>query len=300
MNTYLVFDIGGTNVKYAQMTDSGVIIKKNSVPTPTDTLTHFLLVIEQVIDQYIDEIKGIAISVPGRVDPADDRIYFGGSLPFLNGISFSESLPTCLPITVENDGKAATLAELWRGSLVDVDSGAVVVLGTAVGGGIVINHRLIRGRHDQAAEFSFMKEASADSMTSLFGHRASAVRMIKTISKQIGLSSTIDGKKVFKAITDQNPTALAIFTEFCHSIANLIYNIQIVLDAERYVISGGISLQPQVTLTINQQFDKIRSSNPLIMNTLARPEIVTSKFRNDANLYGALYQMIYKQQQGTT
>ena len=61
-----------------------------------------------------------------------------------------------LPVTIENDGKCAALAEKWKGSLKDCRNGAVVVLGTGVGGGIIIDHKLYRGGHFTAGEYSYI------------------------------------------------------------------------------------------------------------------------------------------------
>ena len=55
-------------------------------------------------------------------------------------------------VTIENDGKCAALAELWCGELSNVENGAVVVLGTGIGGGIIINGKLHKGSHFSAGE----------------------------------------------------------------------------------------------------------------------------------------------------
>lgn len=292
MQTYLVFDIGGTDLKYALINRNGELIFSEKQPTMTASLELFIQQLQQIVDRYLSRISGIAISVPGKVHHPDDLIQFGGMLPFLNGVKLSDYIRASVPIVVENDGKAATLAELWQGKLKAVNDGVVLVLGTAVGGGIVLNHQLIRGSHDQAGELSFMKAGTEFSPLQMFGAKGSAVQMIQQISKQLKLENFTDGPAVFAAINNGQPVAVQLFTAYCYQIATLIQNVQSVIDVERYVIGGGISAQPIVTETINSQLDKLRANNTMISDTLQRPEIVASKFHNLANSYGALYQLI--------
>lgn len=68
----------------------------------------------------------------------------------------------------------------------------------------------------------------------------------------------------------------------------MIYNLQTVLDLQRYVIAGGISTQPQVIEAINEGHDAIRATDPPITETLQRPEIMAAKYRSDANLVGVV------------
>ncbi|MDV0430698.1 ROK family protein [Lactiplantibacillus sp. DA1] len=292
MQQYLVFDIGGTDLKYAIIDRSGKLILKAKQPTQKDSLSQFVQELQVIITQYAGQISGIAISVPGKVHHPDEMIEFGGMLPILNRVRLSDYLDTTVPIVVENDGKAATLAELWQGNLRAVNNGVVLVLGTAVGGGIVLNHHLIRGSHDQAGELSFMKAGQKFTPLEMFGAQGSAVRIIKEISQKLGLPTLTDGVAVFDAIKAGNRVATTIFDHYCYQIATLIQNIQSVIDVERYVVGGGISAQASVVENINRQLDRLRANNSMISSTLQRPEVVTSQFHNLANSYGALYQLI--------
>ena len=61
-----------------------------------------------------------------------------------------------VPVALENDGKAAALAEAWNGNLKDCQDGIAIILGTGVGGGIIKDRRVYRGRHAAAGEFSYL------------------------------------------------------------------------------------------------------------------------------------------------
>jgi len=292
MRNYLVFDIGGTDLKYAIINQAGTLTVSGKTPTVKTSLPAFIQSLQNIINQYETAISGIAVSVPGKIQHPQEVIQFGGMLPFLNGVKLADYLTTTVPIVVENDGKAATLAELWRGNLKTVNNGMVLVLGTAVGGGLVLNRQLVRGSHDQAGELSFMSAGATFAPTEMYGAKGSAVSMINAVATALGLPDQNDGPAVFKALTAGNLTALSIFNDYCQRIAGLIQNVQTVVDVDCFVIGGGIAAQSLVTMTINAEFDQLRQASPMIRDTLTRPQIVTSRYHGKANLYGALYQLL--------
>jgi predicted NBD/HSP70 family sugar kinase len=290
---YLSIDIGGTNIKYALMDGAGKILEKGTEATPTSGLPQFMGTLKEIAGRYADQIKGIAVAAPGKVGADHGTIHFGGALPFLDGLDLREALADVFarPVVVENDGKAAALAELWLGNLKGVQNGAAIVLGTGIGGGIVLDGRLLYGSHQQAGEFSFMSSNYDESqfVKSAAGSTGSAVRLVRTIGTMAQLADPGDGHAVFKLINAHKEPAWTVFEEFTQRIAALILSIQAVVDVDRYVIGGGISAQPIVVTQINQAYSDLFAQNKIIEKTLTRPEIVTAKFGNDANLYGALY-----------
>lgn len=288
-NRYLVFDVGGTKIKYGLIDRAGQLIEKNAIAT-AHNLEDFIDSLQKIIDTYQGRFTGIAFSVPGRVSHDDGLIYGGGSLPFMDHKSLNQLLRTDVPITVENDGKSAALSELWLGNLKGVANGAAIVLGTGVGGGIIMNHQLVYGSHFQAGEVSFLVSNSKKlNYDNLEGSSGSAVKMINACAEKLNLPDKNDGKAVFEEIKRDNPLVMPIFIEYCRNIAILIHNVQSIMDLDRYVIGGGISAQPIVTQTINRAYTSLGKELPIIEATLSQSQIVDSKFKNDANLYGALY-----------
>ena len=288
---YLSIDIGGTNVKYAELNNAGNIIEQGKIKTSHDK-EQFLKNIDQIVEKYVKkEIKGIAFCAPGKI--AHTKIHFGGALPFLDGIDFAVRYKKYdIPVTVINDGKASVLAENWLGSLKDMQNCAAITLGTSVGGGIIVNGKLLNGAHFQAGELSFlqlnMKEPGFDGFA---GGYASAVLMIRNVNEAIENDDETDGLAAFEAINNGNEKAKKIFDEYCKRIAAIIIDIQAVVDLDAIAIGGGISAQPIVVQGINQAYDKVLADNELIRKTFTRPKIVEAKFKNEANLYGALYNL---------
>lgn len=297
MKKYLSFDIGGTNLKYALIDEKGYILEKDRVKTNTENLDAFMESMYQVADKYQDEFSGIAVCAPGKIDTDNKIIYFGGALPFLDGLNLQDALGKRynVPIGVENDGKAAALSEQWLGELHDVNTGVAITLGTGVGGGIVVNNRVLHGWSFQAGELSWMITNSGigvKNMAAYTGFTCSAVNMVKKINLALGNKDLDNGLNAFEAINNGDLRALAIFKRYCRNVAIMIINIQTVINASKVVIGGGISDQKILIEEINNQLHKILENNPMIGKQMIAPEVVAAKHGNDSNLYGALYALL--------
>lgn len=294
MTKYLSIDIGGTNVKYAELNEAGDVIAKDKVKTQQN-LDDFLAEIDQIVEKFqADGLSGIAFCAPGKIE--DTTIRFGGALPFLDGVDFAKRYEKLgLPIAVVNDGKASALAESWLGSLKGVKNGAAIVLGTGVGGGIIVNGQLLAGEHFQAGELSFgilnVDKTGYDAMAGSYG---SAVQMVERVNQAIDNADATDGLAAFATINAGQPEAVAIFKNYCKNVAYLILNVQSVVDLKRIAIGGGISAQDAVIDGIREAIDEIREEIPIIKLTLTPPEIVRAQFMNTANIYGALYNLLLK------
>lgn len=292
---YLSIDIGGTNIKYGILNIRGEMLQHDHIKTPKSDLPAFMTMINKLIATVADNLAGIAISAPGKVDPQSGCIYGGGALPFLDGVNFKEQLQTkynC-SVAVENDGKAAALAELWLGTLHNINTGAVLVLGTGIGGGIIVDGQLLRGAHWQAGEVSYMiLSPYADKVSQIAGYHGSAVAMIERCAHKLQLSNQQDGLAVFEAVKAHDERIMPIFNEYCDAIATIILNLQTVIDVQRIAIGGGISAQPLLIKGIQNAYLSINERIPLIAEQLEPVEIMATHFHNNSNLYGALYNLL--------
>ncbi|EEJ76528.1 ROK family protein [Lactobacillus acidophilus ATCC 4796] len=299
MKKYLTFDIGGTNLKYALVDENGQILEKDRIKTNAEDLDAFMESMYQVADKYQDAFSGIAVCAPGKIDTENKIIYFGGALPFLDGLNLQETLGQKygVPISVENDGKTAALSEQWLGELRGVDAGVAITLGTGVGGGIIVNNRILHGWTFQAGELSWMITNSGigvKNMAAYTGVSCSAVNMIKKVNLATGNKDLDDGLSAFEAINNGDLRAMAIFKRYCRNVAIMIINIQTVINASKFVIGGGISNQKILIDEIDNQLHKILDNNPMIGKQMIVPVVVSAKHGNDSNLYGALYSLLRK------
>ncbi|MBB1063507.1 ROK family protein [Limosilactobacillus fastidiosus] len=293
---YLSIDIGGTTIKSARIDHSGNIMTKGKLMTPRSK-DAFIQALQMIIREN-PMITAICVSVPGIVDPQTGNVQFTGVLSYMGEFHLSEYLEktTKLPVYVGNDANCATLAELWLGNLVGVDYGAVITLGTSVGGGIVINGKLLHGPHSRAGELSAMvtNRDNPDVEQRTVGATTSAVKMVEMITRAYNLSDLTDGRQAFQKISAHDPLAWKIFEEYCRRVAYLIINLQAVLDLEVVLIGGGISVQPILIKEIKTQFVKVQKSDRRLMADITMPIIKAANFGNEANLLGALYGLLLK------
>lgn len=290
---YLAIDIGGTFIKYAVITDKCMIQEKSKVPTPKKGLDEFInLLVEmykRVAKQY--KLEGIALSMPGIIDSQKGFMYTGGSLKYIENVNIVEILQnkTQVPVTVENDAKCAAVAELWKGALKDCENAVVLVCGTAVGGAVIRNRKVVSGKHFMAGEFSYMLTNSAEEykMSNCLGYTAGALALLKSVSEETGiLAENLSGEKAFSMANQGDVHALEGIRKYAKKLAIQIHNYQYIFDPEKIVIGGGISEQPLLLQLIKEELKKINDMFPW---TLPFPDVTTCQFYNDANLIGAVY-----------
>ncbi|WP_099221532.1 ROK family protein [Listeria costaricensis] len=287
---YMVFDIGGTFVKFARMNGGGIIQEKGKFPTNAKSPEELIAQMTEKFEQYKDAVKGIAVSCPGIIDAENGIVYYGGSLTFMHKQHLAERLSVAcgVPVVIQNDAKCAALAELWLGTVKGYQNAVVLTLGSGVGGGIILDGKLYSGKNLYAGEVSYMM-TGLDKETfrpDFFGMTGSAVRLVERIARAKQLDDLTDGVRAFELINQGDEEACAIFRSYALDLAAQILNIQYLLDPEIIAIGGGISAQPIVVSGILDAVNEIKAKNPFHM---ARPQIVACKFQNDANLYGALY-----------
>ncbi len=293
---YLSIDVGGTAIKSAIIDHSGNIIAKGRISTPQGKAA-FLRALITIVDCQ-PGAAALCVSVPGIVNPTNGGVHFTGALGFMGDFPLANYLRSHAkkPVYVGNDANCATLAEMWLGNLNGIRNGAVITLGTSVGGGLVINGRLLHGPHFRAGELSAIinDAASADPHQATVGANTSAVKMVMAVSQACYLANPKDGRRAFKEINRHNPAAWQAFTEFCRRVAILIINLQAVLDLERVLIGGGISAQPVLITEIRHQFQQLQAHDRRLHDDIQMPEIMAAHFGNEANLLGALYGLLLK------
>lgn len=297
MEQYLVLDIGGTFVKYAIMTHDGQFVCQGKVPavcTNEEAMIASLVLVREQVDA--SACKGLAISLPGRIDTAAGIARTGGAFLWIRDYPAAACYGAVfgLPATIANDGKCAALAESWLGALSDVESGAVLVLGTGVGGGIVLDGRVWMGATGGAGELSGMianydllrHGFTFDALGALWANRISASAITSAFAARKGMERA-DGIMLFDAYEAGDEDATAVLDEFSAQAAAGILSLQSVLDLPRYAIGGGISARSETTdlirSKVNALFDGAEGLIPF-----GKPEVVTCTFGNEANLIGAL------------
>ena len=285
----LTIDIGGTFIKYARMSETMDISSRGKIPTPLEGRDHL---VEALTRLYKEEpVEGISISLPGIIDSRNGHILMGGALRYNDDFYLRDALyQSCrTKIHMENDAKCAAMAEAAAGSLKDVADGFVLIFGTMIGGAYIQDHRLYRGKHFSAGEVSYINLLynSYPDPDMLFGNRCGVPHLCRTYAVRKRLDpAAVDGVLFFDALQQGDEIAAGCLDEYAHEIAVQIFNIQTLLDPERFAIGGGISAQPAFIEAVSAWLKKLYS---VCRYDIPQAEVVACKFQNDANLYGALH-----------
>jgi len=149
------FDIGGTNLRFGMPEENGEVPIITTVPTPTDSLEDFVGAIDELIrTRGKGKHNSIAISLTGVVHPKTNRVRVA-NIPGIDGVDIVQELvnKTGLPAVVANDADCLALAEASVGVAKDANNVFAIVLGTGVGGGIVVDGKIISGHNGAAGEW---------------------------------------------------------------------------------------------------------------------------------------------------
>lgn len=306
MKQYLLIDIGGTFIKYSLADEQARKISGGKVPTPLTNMDDLLAVIKGFAAPLQGQFVGCAISMPGRIDTKHGIAHTGGVLSsFLWEQPFAAQMEELLgvPVTIANDGKCAAAAEGWTGALAGVENGLVLVLGTGIGGGILLNGKVLMGAHAAAGEVSGLvtdvarMEPDDFNLTRvekfaeapLWAGLASATGLILEYARQKKLSlqgPLPTGEEIFAAYNAGEPEARQALKVFARRVAIGIVSLQSVLDVERVAIGGGISAAEALLPAIQTELNSLFARCPVL--PMLEPELVRCHYGNDANMIGAL------------
>ena len=294
MKRFYVMDMGGTLVKYALMNENAEILEQGSFPAVTEDLDPFLQSLDENILRYQGQYEGIAVSMPGRIDTAKGIAHTGGAFRFFHDTPLGEILMERykVPVTLANDAKCAAQAEAASGALKDVSSGAVIVIGTAIGGAIVLDHKVYMGTQNAAGEFSYLvsdyqcfTEHSGTLMASWANCFSSAVMIRKFAERKNANPEEYNGIRFFEMYDKKDEDAIELLDEMGRMAAAGIFTLQAALDLERIAIGGGISAREEVVEVIRKHLEECYEMPSI---PFCFPEIVRCRYGNDANLIGAL------------
>lgn len=321
----LVCDFGGSSVKYALVDDQGNMGCSGKLPAPLDTIAHFVETVGTLYDRYRGQIDGIAISLPGYIDPERGFLVDAGAYKQLYGHCIVDLLKDrCpVPISVENDGKCAALAEAWKGSLADCKNGAVIILGSGIAGGIIRDGQIHSGRDFAAGELSYVISdptrhdplGCAYMSAAMHGltYRVCKAKNLDLSVQDSGstlqwLDSLIqmpfadpdaplkpvkaDGIQIFQWLREGDPDVEPIYQIFITALATVVHDVQVCYAPDKIAIGGGLSLENRIFDDLNTELHRFYSGMQL--GKTLHANVVKSRFLNECNLIGAMYNFLLR------
>lgn len=296
MSNYIVFDIGGSSVKWSIMSKMGDILTKDKIKV-VDSVDQFFEELSKIVNINKDNfnLKGIAISSPGAVDSITGIVGGASAIPYIHGPNFKEILKekTGLDVAIENDANCAALGECWLGAAKEENDCAFVVCGSGIGGAIVKDKKVHTGIHKHGGEFGYCivdydKDGEEKYLT--WSRVGSTSALARAISQRKGLEEKdIDGLKAFQLYDEGDIIAVEEVNKYFRYMAIGIYNIQYTYDPEVIVLGGAISEREGYIESINEKLDEIICNNT---DGKIKPIVKKCIHGNDANMIGALYNLL--------
>jgi glucokinase len=252
---FLGLDLGGTNIKVAVIEKSGdswKVIKEEDVPTEADKgPAHVVSRLAEIAankQKEFSNLSGVGVAVPGLFN-ADGTIELFPNLPGAwRGFQALEPIrkATNLPTAIINDARSFTLGEAIMGAALGKRTGACFVMGTGVGGGVVIDGKIHLGASGAAGEIAHQIIKFDGPMC---GCGAQGCAEPLTNSAAVAkLAGTKTAEEAYKNAVAGDEKALAAFKEVAYWIAITLTNIMVVLAPDTIVIGGGVAQSGDILL----------------------------------------------------
>lgn len=258
---------------------------------PEENVKNYLNLDE--IIRHLNQIAGIAPSFPGKINAENGIVHKVATFDWICNMSLKSILEEKYrkPVRIENDGKYAALAELWKGNLSDVKNGGVFGLGTEIAGGIIINRALYKRSNETAGEFSsILTDFKNLNNEKRFGKIGSHKNLTDTYKDK---KYAIDSHELFEKYNECDETAKEVVRDYARTIAAGIVTIQSVLDTEKFCIGGGISTQDILIAEIKDSVHDFYSIK--FHEAVSEPAIEKCHFGNASGCVGALYNFLIMQ-----
>lgn len=292
----LVFDVGGTAVKYGVSDEEGNFSFTDSVPTPKSDVTEFLQVVGSVFEKAKKEyaLDGVAFSFPGEVHSREGVIKGISAVEYLHEIPLKKILTERfggLPVTMANDANCAAMGELWKGVARQYQNVVFVICGTGIGGAVIERGKLDKGVTMNRGEFgNFPMGGFQDGVLLSWSDYTLENQARKYSRRKQQKDDTINGIRLDQLAREGDPLAEELMEEFYYWMAIGCITLEFAFDPELIAIGGGISGNPEI-------IDRIRKTVVSLVEgqqqSYLMPRITACTNGSRANLYGALYYHLY-------
>jgi len=301
-------DIGGTSIKLGVVNlEKGKIIRETSFKTPNTTAIETAEILARhvnvLIHQYPD-ITSIGIGVPGAVNPERTLVQYPPNFPKWEIEPFAQYVKDALPISelvaMDNDAKAAALAEQKFGAAKNENYFLLATLGTGVGGAIVADGKIFRGAFGGAGEFGhiMINYEGPESLSGIRGvleaylgqkylseHTLDKLRdgKIKSSLRTFLPSANLEPKDIYEAAQAGDKFALEVLSEAGMILGIGFASVATLLDIRLFIVSGGVAQAGD--LLLNPAREALRKN--VLAHQRDSVEIRPAKLMTSAGIIGA-------------
>lgn len=253
MKRYLGIDLGGTSMRVAIVLETGEVVEKISMPTevekgPTDVIERLAMMVKQIDPE--NEFSTVGFGMPGPLDLKKGCMLDAPNFPnwaFFPIVSTLERLMG-KKVILENDANVAGIGEAFAGGGKEAASVVFMTISTGVGGGIVIQNRLLSGANGYGGEIGCMIISSEDrhhptlpkgSLESLCSGSA-----LSKIAQEL-FGETASAADIFKAYQNGNKEAKGVVQVWIENVAKALGTLQQIIDPAVFVLGGSVILHNQ-------------------------------------------------------
>lgn len=300
-------DVGGTTVKVGMFELDGTLIKKWEVPTRKEENGKYILPdvaasIRMVLNEQnisLNEVAGAGLGIPGPVLPngfVEVCVNLGWNE--MNPREILSGLLDGMTVKTGNDANVAALGEMWQGGGKGCHDIVMVTLGTGVGGGVIIDEKIISGRHGLGGEIGHMRiregekeqcnckgYGCVEQIASATGIAREARRMMKQSGEDSAMrkfGDRITAKNVLDCAKAGDKLAMDVMETVSYYLGWALAIVSMTVDPEVFVIGGGVSKAGTfLTDMIRKYYEKY---TPISEN---KAGIELATLGNDAGIYGA-------------
>ena len=302
-------DLGGTTAKIGLFTTSGALLEKWEVATDTSNAGEHILenlaaaILGKMNEQGIqpEQVEGVGIGVPGPVlDSSIVPIVCAnlGGWGERNVSAQLSGLLNGLKVLVGNDANVAALGEIWMGAAKGAKNAVMVTLGTGVGGGVVVNGKVIDGVNGAGGEIGHITVNRHETATCGCGKHgcleqySSATGVVRCMKKLLDENpdtpcvlrgTEFAAKDVFDAARNGDALAAREVDEMSDTLGMALANIASTVDPEAFLVGGGVARAGDVLFApLNKHFQEYA------FKSCREIPIKQASLGNDAGIYGAV------------
>ena len=297
-------DVGGTTVKMGLFSLDGDLLDQWEIKTRTEDHGSKIVsdiaeaIQKKIIDQSltVEDIIGVGIGTPGPVD--DEGVVHKAVNLGWGVMNLEDELKKLVhvPVKAGNDANVAALGEMWKGGGQGYHNVVLATLGTGVGGGIIVNGKILTGTTGAAGEIGHMHMVDDEPEECGCGNHgcleqyASATGIVRLANRKLSADSSpsvlrngeVNSKTVFDAVKAGDQLAMEIAEEFGEYLGKGLAAIAAVCNPEVFVIGGGVSKAGPILIDYIQKYYR-----KYVFHGSRDARFTLATLGNDAGIYGA-------------
>jgi fructokinase len=296
----LGIDLGGTKIEAALFSPIGEVVWRKRIPSPqhhyADTVHAIAGLIQEARHAHTAAEVSIGIGIPGSLSPADGHVRNANST-WLNGRPLRADLETAVgqTVSVANDANCLAISEATDGAARDADNSFSIILGTGVGGGLVLHKQLVIGTNGIAGEWGhtplpWQKDDEQHHRSPCWCGRQGCIEtflsgpaLVKEFNQASHLS-VANVEMLLEQRTAGNPVAKAVMDNFFDRLARALAMVMNVVDPDVIVVAGGLSNIHEIYTEIPKRWQPwIFSDRP------ARTQLLPAMYGDASGVRGAAW-----------